>query len=268
MQTRSGIALGTLLLLIGLMYFGRLLPDGSAGLESVHPHEGVECGNCHSFGSKAIGGGMTRPSSQNCLSCHSPADNANSLFHSSRVVVECAGCHLFHKPELIIAAKDTMSMNFAVQAQALCMDCHKSGGLRPEVSTGHQQAAKLIHSQRTVAMAEAPSEFCLTCHGAERTATLGNEISKSAPRFHVSASHVFGQTMVPGVSRPGSAFRIQNNVPTHLSILDGKIECQTCHSMISENGYLLSQTIEDGLCGSCHIRNGDDISTLELTLKP
>lgn len=268
MQTRSGIALGTLLLLLGLMYFGRLLPDGSASLESAHPHDGIECQNCHSFGSKVVGGSLSQPSSQSCLSCHSPADNGNSPFHSTRVVGECASCHSFHEPELIIAAKDTMSMDFAVKAQALCLDCHKPGGLLPEVSAGHQQAAKLIHSQRTVAMAEAPSQFCLTCHGAEQTATLGNEISKSAPRFHVSASHVFGQTIVSGVSRPGSAFRIQNDVPTHLSILDGKIECQTCHSMISENSYLLSQTIEDGLCGSCHIRNGSDISTLEFTLKP
>lgn len=268
MQTRSGIALGTLLLLLGLMYFGRLLPDGSAGLESAHPHDGVECQNCHSFGSKAVGSGMSQPSSQSCLSCHSPADRADSPFHSTRVVGECASCHSFHKPELIIAAKDTMSMDFAFQAEALCMDCHEPSGLRPEVSAGHRQAAVLIHSQRTLAMAKAPSEFCLTCHAAERTATLGNENSKSAPRFHVSASHVFGQTMVPGVSRPGSAFRIQNNIPAHLLIFDGKIECQTCHSMISENGYLLSQTTEDGLCGSCHIRNSSDKSTLEFTLKP
>jgi len=70
MQTRSGIALGTLVLLIGLMYFGRLLPDGSAGLESAHPHDSVECQNCHSFGSKAAESGMSQPSSQSCLSCH------------------------------------------------------------------------------------------------------------------------------------------------------------------------------------------------------
>lgn len=266
MQTRSGIALGTLLLLLGLMYFGRLLPDGSAGLESVHPHEGVECGNCHSFGSKAIGGGMTRPSSQNCLSCHSPAANTDSPFHDTRVAGECADCHSFHKPELVIAAADTMSMDFAVLATALCLDCHKSSGLQPEVSAGHRQAAELIHSQRTMAMAKAPSEFCLTCHSNERSG--GSEAARNAPRFHVSASHVFGQTMTAGVSRPGSAFRIQNDIPTHLSIFDGKIECQTCHSMNSDNNYLLSQTIEDGLCGSCHLRNGGDRTTLEFSLKP
>lgn len=268
MQTRSGIALGTLFLLIGLMYFGRLLPDGSAGLESAHPHDAIECQKCHSFGSKANGSGLSKPGSQSCLSCHSFADDAGSPFHNSRAVDDCAGCHSFHKPELIIAAQDTMILAFATEARALCADCHKLAGLLPEVSTGHRLAAELIHSQRTMKLADAPSEFCLACHGAERTVTLGNGILKSAPRFHVSASHVFGQMITPGASQPGAAFRIQNELPTDLSIIDGKIECQTCHSMISENDYLLSQTIDDGLCGSCHIRNGIDRSSLEFSLKP
>ncbi len=36
-------------------------------------------------------------------------------------------CHSFHKPELVIAAKDTMSMDFAVQAQALCSGLSQAG---------------------------------------------------------------------------------------------------------------------------------------------
>ncbi len=268
MQTRSGIALGTLLLLLGLFYFGRFLPEGSAGLEGVHPHERIDCQNCHSFKSAGTGSGLPGSDSQKCIECHPPADGVSSPFHNERMAEECAGCHSFHKPELVIAKKDTMLLDFAVQAEALCSDCHKTGGLQPEVSSGHRLAAQLIHSQRTMAMAEAPSEFCLACHGIGRSRVAANEILNMAPRFHVSASHVFGQTVALGSRRPGAAFRIQDDIPDNLLMIDGKIECQTCHSMISDNNYLLSQTVDDGLCGSCHLRYGSDKTNLEFTIKP
>ena len=74
--------------------------------------------------------------------------------------------------------------------------------------------------------------------------------------------------MIAGSQQFGSAFRIQDEIPSHLVLIDGKIECQTCHSMISDEDYLLSQTIEDGLCGSCHQRIGSDKVALELSAKP
>lgn len=268
MQVRSSIALGTLLLLLGLMYFGRFLPEGSASLESGHPHDKVECQNCHSLGAKFGENGDSKLDSQNCSSCHFSSMDSHSPFHSSSSTKQCANCHSFHKPELVIAAGDTMLLEFAEKAQPMCADCHKEDGPLPEVSPGHREAAKLIHSQRSTGMSEAPSEYCLACHSKESTAGFARENTKPAPRFHVSASHVFGQSLVTGSNQFGSAFRILDEIPSHLVLIDGKIECQSCHSMISDNDYLLSQTIEDGLCGGCHQRNGDNQMALELSAKP
>ena len=175
MQTRSGVALGTLLLLLGLMYFGRFLPEGSASLESEHPHKAVQCQTCHSFGSKA--GGNTDISSDNeeCRTCHFSAVSSHSAFHGGSTSRQCADCHSFHKPELIMAAGDTMTLEFAGKANELCADCHKEDGLIPEVSAGHREAARLIHSQRLLSMAEAPSDYCLACHSYERSGRLANE---------------------------------------------------------------------------------------------
>lgn len=268
MQTRSGIALGTLLLLLGLMYFGRFLPEGSAGLESEHPHTEVDCQSCHSFGSKAEAGSGLIADDQNCQSCHFSVVDSNSPFHNNAATRRCTDCHSFHEPEFVIAAGDTLTIEFAEKAEALCADCHKADGLLPEVSPGHREAARLIHSQRSLTMAEAPSEYCLACHTKEQGSQIANENSRQAPRFHVSASHVFGRSMIAGSQQFGSAFRIQDEIPSHLVLIDGKIECQTCHSMISDEDYLLSQSIEDGLCGGCHQRTGSEKMALEFSAKP
>lgn len=267
MQVRSGIALGTLLLLLGLMYFGRFLPEGSAGLEIEHPHTKVECQTCHTFGSKADTSGSLLTDNQNCQSCHFSTLDSHSPFHSSSTTRQCADCHSFHKPEFVFVAGDTMTLEFAGKAGALCADCHKEDGLMPEVSAGHREAARLIHSQQSLAMAETPSEYCLACHSNESGGNNANENVKPAPRFHLSASHVFGQRVIAGSQQFGSAFRIPDELPSHLVLIDGKIECQTCHSMISDEVYQLSQTIEDGLCGGCHQRIGGERMALEFSSK-
>ena len=250
------------------MYFGRFLPEGRAGLEISHPHNNVGCQTCHSFSSLNGPGTMQKIDTQTCQGCHSDAVAAKTPFHDGKFGADCTDCHSFHKPELVIAATDTMLLEFAVRAAVLCSDCHTTAGTMPTVSAGHQLAAKLIHSQHSLEIAEAPSQFCLSCHDAGKPSSIARVNFISAPRFHVSASHVFGQTLVPGLRKAGAAFRIQDKLPPHLVVIDGKMECQTCHSLISERESLLSQTIEEGLCGSCHQRNGEDKTSPEYTIQP
>lgn len=252
MQTRSAIALGTLALMVGLIYFGEFLPNGRADLLAEHPHEGIACQTCHRMDQRPGDSTDSNARTQGCVECHASALESGSLFHKVGETRDCGNCHSFHKPELVIAAQDTMLMAFAEKAELLCKDCHTQSGTMPEVSPGHREAAALIHSQRTERFVESPSEYCLSCHDASRSRRSELVSTMSAPRFHIGASHVFGQILVAGSGKPGSVLRIQDELPQHLVLINGKTECQTCHSMKSKYDYQLSQRIEDGLCTSCH----------------
>lgn len=252
MQTRSTVALLTLILMVGLIYFGEFLPNGRAGKLAGHPHDEISCQSCHEINVAKAESQVKTVLSQNCVGCHANQTTATSLFHSGYGSKDCARCHSFHEPEFVNAAGDTMSLVFAKRAGAVCADCHKEGGVMPEVSAGHREAAALIHSQRTNDLVEAPSKFCLTCHDASRRNNIEAKSSWDVPRFHVSASHVYGETVVAGWSNPGSTLQIQDKLPSNLILINDKMECQTCHSMISKHEYLLSQKIADGLCTGCH----------------
>ena len=252
MQSRSAIALATLIVVLGVMYFGRLLPEGKAGSDLTHAHSDIECQTCHSFGQTFGDAGSLEVDAKNCFDCHRDRKSENAWFHSNARSVDCTHCHSFHKPELLTVQSDTMTLEFALRVETMCEDCHRDGSVSPSVSQGHLAAARLIHSQRTLEFAEAPSQFCLACHDASKSSPEVAKLGVSAPRFHVSATHVFGETLVPGDAKQGSMFKIQDVIPSDLLLIDGKIECQTCHSLVSGNGYLLSQKIDDGLCTQCH----------------
>lgn len=67
--------------------------------------------------------------------------------------------------------------------------------------------------------------------------------------------------MESGYRKPHSTLRIQDEIPPQITLLDGKIECFTCHSLVSRHDFELVQTIQDGLCLSCHDM-GDDVGPL------
>jgi predicted CXXCH cytochrome family protein len=266
-QSRSAIASATLLLLLGIMYFGRLLPEGKAGSELSHAHGDVECQTCHSFGQSFGDAGSLEIDSRNCLDCHQTRRSENAWFHANGKSQDCTRCHSFHKPEFLIVQSDTMTLEFALQVEAMCDNCHHDGNVLPPVSEGHLGAARLIHSQRTLEFADAPSQFCLACHDATKSSIGIVESGVSAPRFHVSATHVFGEKLVPGQSKQGSMFKIQDDIPSDLVLIDGKIECQTCHSLVSSHEYLLTQRISDGMCTQCHDMQRDSESAKAFTFK-
>ncbi len=248
------------------MYFGRLLPDGSADSTARHPHQDLACRQCHAYSEIAEREAQPRGQSQECLGCHREVAEKSRLFHSD-LTENCSGCHLFHAPKLIIVRGDTLSLTFAQTAGQVCLDCHKSG-TRPTVSPGHREAAKLIHSQRNLAFAEEPSQFCLSCHDADRRGEVAGTTMGNLPRFHVSASHAFGIPLVAGFRKPSSTLKINSDIPESLVLIDGNIECHTCHSLVSNSEFLLSRQIADGMCTDCHDMGRVSKSSPIVTLKP
>lgn len=245
------------------MYFGRLLPEGDARFGGYHPHDDVECGDCHGLSAK---GDSSRSSFAKCGGCHMSPHADSSMFARISRNDDCGRCHSFHHPDLIAVGTDTMSMAFVRGSEALCADCHKQG-LHPEVSPGHRGAASLMHAHRSVELLDSPSEFCLSCHDGERSRALGMKTTFEAPRFHTAASHTFGEVLTPGFRKPGSTLKIQNIIPASIVTFEHKIECQTCHSLVTNTDFLLVMEIEDGLCTSCHDMGREQTSAFALSDK-
>jgi predicted CXXCH cytochrome family protein len=144
-----------------------------------------------------------------------------------------------------------MRLSVAKKSEAICADCHRRFWT-PEVGPGHKQAANIIHSVASNEFAEKPSEFCLVCHDADRNPhAIANTFHKLS-RFYTTASHPFGVRIEPGYQRPNSDLKIQDRISPEIVIIDDKIECLTCHSLVSTNKFKLVMTIEDGLCTACH----------------
>jgi len=248
------------------MYFGRLLPDGSAGSTAGHPHQDVACSQCHTYSKGADHETLPNGQPQDCLSCHQEVTEKSRLFHSD-LTENCSGCHRFHTPELMTVRGDTLSLPFAQTAIQVCRDCHRDGML-PAVSPGHLDAARLIHSQRDLDFAEEPSKFCLSCHDADRGLSVIVSAASGPPRFHVSASHAFGIPLVAGFRKPSSTLKINSDIPEFLVLIDGNIECQTCHSLVSNTEFLLVRQIADGMCTDCHDMGRVSGDSPILTVKP
>ncbi len=267
-RRRSVLALVTVLAAIGLLYFGAGLPLTEASLESENAHGQIDCSRCHKMQAsipRADGSGELNsalPSSNDCMQCHTVEQMGSNSFHNSGYG-DCLSCHSFHHSEELTIAGRPASLSTAKASVELCADCHGES-TTPEVSPGHRLAAQLIHGEQEGRFAEQPSEFCLLCHDRDASLPIAAPELSEFPRFHVQASHTYGTILVPGSGRPGSQLKIQREFPPEMPLFEGKIECQTCHSLVSGEKYLLTKRIEQGLCNDCHDM-GDRTATNLLT---
>ncbi len=259
LDSRSLVAAAVLILMIGLLYFGWGLPEGDAEENPVPAHNAVECRTCHRMqASKASMSGSAddlsaMPSSRDCLSCHQTSnltEGKSGPFHSG-ANANCLTCHSFHHPEKLVIGETTGALAVAIRGVDICLDCHRDSS-SPEVSPGHRLAAEIIHSDTTGNFAANPSEFCLSCHNRDGRLPAHASQLEDFPRFHVSATHPFSIELIPGYRKPGSTLKLRDQIPSTVVTIDGKIECQTCHSLISGEKYLLSKGIQAGLCTDCH----------------
>lgn len=219
-----------------------------------HPHLSVSCRSCHSLQSGT--GDNFRDSSvaqatSHCLECHGVAlseEQPRSVFHQTGD--HCSSCHSFHKPSQIAIRDDSTTLARVQTDSVICEDCHNSTA-SPEITPGHRDAARLIHSGGASSFAGNPSAFCLTCHDATSGMVLAS--SEFVPRrLHMSASHTYDAHLTPGSQLPSSHFRIQEWIPETIRTVDGNMSCLSCHSLTSTNQRLLVTTIQDGLCTNCH----------------
>ena len=241
-----------------------LLWDGKArgDQEKMVPHDRVECSRCHDLVADLGGSQAARNLTGECLKCHQltpVAYHGITLSFHEGSSPRCQNCHNFHQPNAIQASSRQIKTAPKSDAYlAHCISCHQQGMKTSLLSYGHQEAVSIYHSNGQVLAMLSPSEGCLLCHSNRGAGHFDNNEKSNAPRFNEMASHPYGivYKRVAGEKesredRPGSFTPL---------LIDGRIECQTCHLLTNQTNYYLAGNGDYGeLCAACH--EAQDLTT-------
>lgn len=272
MQVRATTALTLFSLIMGGFFLAVYEDNGSARTSGIHPHTEVACSKCHNFkaiGDSTLGKGNSAELAEKCQECHGSVaalKRGDDFFHQISKK-SCVGCHSFHHTDNVTIMGDSTTIFAASQELPTCRDCHPNGHV-PQVGPGHQRASKVIHADREGKFIAQPSAFCESCHDAskKRAANLGEE--PIPPRFNLAASHPYDIQLIPGYPESGSTHRLQAEIPAFISTMNGRIICQTCHSLTSTNSNLLVTANEESeLCTGCHDMNRNSGQAKQFTAK-
>lgn len=248
--------LSSLLLVAALNLTGLLGAPVAAHGSEPSAHAQSRCGSCHRNGSWAEAAG-TRIVSVQCAHCHDTLVAARGDFHAS-AGGRCTSCHSFHDTDILRARGHELKREAGKAAwPAHCAACHREGRDPKRLSEGHRAAGEWYHARASKLERVSPSEACLSCHA--RGDHLPEEATEGAEpiRFHAEASHPFGVSM-RGESRPASAFLLREPQDPRVQLVDGRIECTTCHDLYREaNDKLVQFENPYDLCTSCHLREDD-----------
>ena len=255
MPLGPGVIILTILALgLAIEFFpARTGPNGTSG------HAQIACANCHEMLAQVDDEGYSFGIiEQRCRSCHMIIDEKNEnfrlSFHSNRAR-RCLDCHIFHNSAELKAAGKEFKFQYAnTNLQNICGTCHGADRNLSNLSAGHREAAKLYHSDYQYLSSLSPSEACLLCHARGATVDRNMINLSDIPSFNRHQGHPLGVRVVGNAGDGG--YTVRAEIDAGLQLFNGRIECQTCHSLTSSN-QALTAAFNDAseLCTGCHIRS-------------
>lgn len=231
------------------------------------PHAELSCAMCHRGASARAASfaaaGEPDPRSRTCRECHRDlarraGGTAAALgFHRDKAA-DCAACHLFHERGRLKTAVGDLRTGQAGLARAVpghCAACHADGAALGNLSPAHRAAAALYHRDAAQLADVSPSQGCLNCHAAGSGSNWQQQAGGQTLTFNLHATHPLGVAVVAGSGRDERSIR--PDLDPRLRLFDGRIECQTCHSLTTTTTDLLVDFAQPhDLCLGCHqLRN-------------
>lgn len=230
------------------------------------PHAGIACSTCH--GARAVRAVAARgldapdPRSSTCRDCHRVAGRSGTRdaggarealgFHRD-ATADCTSCHSFHEPQRLQTAAGQLRIGSAGLTGTVpghCAACHAQGSVLANLSPAHREAAALYHRDAALLAEASPSQGCLNCHAAGTTSDWIDAASERLT-FNLHATHPLGVDVVPGSGQDER--RLQASLDPRLRLFEGRIECQTCHSLTAATADLLVPFEQPyDLCLGCH----------------
>lgn len=240
-------------------------PLAANGLSAsgADPHEGIACARCH-LGATAravatAGPDDPDPRSRTCRGCHKDlatkgAAAVNQLGFHADPKADCAGCHTFHDLGRLKTSVGELKMaaeGLGDGVPAHCAGCHEPGADLSKLSAAHRAAAALYHRDAALLAGMSPSQGCLNCHAGGSGSTWQSETGGESLTFNQHATHPLGVEAVAGSGRDER--RLRSPIDPRLRLFDGKVECQTCHSLTGgQRDLLVAFPTQPELCLGCH----------------
>ncbi len=95
----------------------------------------------------------------------------------------------------------------------------------------------------------------MVCHdqGGSRVQALDDVAAEaSAPTFDPHGTHPVGMEVKAGRGEPGN--RIREAIDPRLMLIEGRMECVTCHSLSARTpNRLVAYEDRDDMCRGCHV---------------
>ncbi|HVP07070.1 MAG TPA: cytochrome c3 family protein [Candidatus Acidoferrum sp.] len=234
-----------------------LIPNGEAGDFGTAEHQSIPCSNCHSILAATDETSVTASDlGARCHDCHlklAEADAKSSLRFHQDAKRSCLDCHSFHSTSSISAEGNRFEFVYNNTGQlGECFTCHGQRENLASLSPAHKSAAALFHSNYLAPTGLTPSQLCLVCH-TESSAIPPNVLpaGTAVPRFSDHGYHPLGIIVSPGARASGNRIRAQ--IDSRIVLFEGRIECQTCHSLTATTRWhLVEFANQTDLCQACH----------------
>ncbi len=218
-------------------------------------HDGISCRLCHG-GAQPMAMAAGTSHSAKCVACHTP-DGPWQVRHprlEMRQDSACLMCHTFHTSDIKAtkAVGQTSVLGVASGPDSgHCTACHNSEGKLGTLSAAHRVAGEMYHSRGQELAGLSPSQACLNCHDAGSDSPWQTSTEETLA-FRHQASHQYGVAVQPG--QQIHATFIRQDLDPRLPLLDGKMECVTCHSLTAGTDDLLVAFENPyDLCLGCHV---------------
>jgi predicted CXXCH cytochrome family protein len=234
---------------------------GPASASSRNPaeHSQADCARCHSL---LVQTGETDPAaldlSTGCRGCHNRLTAADDPLRAAFHVDPnrpCTDCHSFHNTEMLTVSGKAFLFDFESSSTAFqCYACHTPGMARSNLSPGHQIAKILYHTDSRYLSSLTPSQTCMVCHTSGSSTSAIDMDGLRPPKFSRHAVHPVSVRVVPGSG--DATNQIRRQLDPRLPLHEGRIECQSCHSLTAPTPKKLVK-YEDSydLCLGCHQHN-------------
>jgi predicted CXXCH cytochrome family protein len=250
---------------------GSLVLVATADRKQSHQFEN-QCETCHlGMGDPTV---LVRDVDILCLRCHQDEKTRShpSDFRVKRTLstqfplfsgkMMCTTCHYAHESmgannqQKIDAASYPYLLRFPQAGKRFCFQCHKADGFGSGESS-HGTSVGIAHtshiSPELLEALDRSSRDCLACHDGTISGIVETGGASWEHAGGIGLSHPIGIYYAETYRKDRRRYHPEASLPKELRLVDGKIECVTCHDHYSKlKGLLVMDNRGSRMCLSCH----------------
>lgn len=173
----------------------------------------------------------------------------------------CVTCHFPH-PAMggkdsgpVLAGMNPYMLRFEEPGKPFCVQCHTAETI--EQGSSHAVSLGLAHrinpDPDAVKLLDRSSIECLACHDGTVSSNVEMGGASWSHARGIGLSHPVGISYEDVYREPGSRLHPERSLPDELTLVQGRVECVTCHDHYSGlPGLLVLDNTGSRLCLACH----------------